>query len=118
MQSNKKNFRGGSCDSFFFPKLPYLGTLTQLRVYLHPKGIGSDWSLRSVAVTHKQSNDTWWFYHEGRLNSSSNYEAVLAPMSADPRLALPTASAVPPIGATTPNAPPASSAAQTDHAEG
>ena len=81
VNSTKKNFARGGYDSFFFPKLPYLGSLTQLRVYLDPKAlIGSGWALNSVTVTHVATDTTWYFYHNAWVDKKSNFQATIVPI--------------------------------------
>lgn len=83
MQSSKKNFARGSTDSFYFPKLPYLGNLSQIRVYIEPKGaqlVCAGWDLETVTVTHVPTNTTWAAYHGNRIDKNCGHMAILTPM--------------------------------------
>jgi len=81
VHSSKKNFARGAYDSFWFPKLPYLGSLTQLRVYLNTKTlVGSGWALNSVTVSHVASEQTWYFYYNGWVDKKTNFQATIVPM--------------------------------------
>lgn len=86
VESTKRNFRRGGVDSFFFPKLMFLGELTQVRVHLEPaRGLGRrSWELESVTVTHTPSARSWVFYCNAWINKAVGFEVALAPSGPAP----------------------------------
>ncbi|GFH11592.1 uncharacterized protein HaLaN_28979, partial [Haematococcus lacustris] len=76
--SSLGQFARGSHDEFVYPKMPFLGQLTQLRVGTSGEGLFAQWHLRTVEVTHLGSGQRWLFNCHDWINKACRWQRVLS----------------------------------------
>jgi hypothetical protein len=75
-QMNK--FERGNTDVFSVKVGQSLGEVTALKIGFDASGVGSDWLLDSVVVTHVPSKKEWMFLYQKELNSSNRSVELVA----------------------------------------
>ncbi len=75
-QMNK--FERGNTDVFAVKMGQSLGELTMLKIGFDASGVGADWLLDSVVITHVQTNKEWMFLYQKELNASNRSVELIA----------------------------------------
>jgi len=76
--TNMNKFERGNTDIFSVRVGPSLGELTMLKIGFDAAGLGADWFLDSVLVTHVQSKKEWMFIYQKELTASNRSAELIA----------------------------------------
>lgn len=71
-------FERGNVDIFTVKMGPSLGELATMKIGFDASGIGADWLLDSVIVTHVPSKKEWLFVYQKELNASNRSVELVA----------------------------------------
>ncbi len=71
-------FERGNIDVFSFKVGASLGEVAMMKIGFDASGVGADWFLDSITVTHVQSNKEWMFVYQKELNSSNRSVELIA----------------------------------------
>jgi lipoxygenase homology domain-containing protein 1 len=76
--TNLNKFERGNVDVFSVKVGLSLGELTMLKMGFDASGLGSDWLLDSVTITHVQTKKEWMFIYQKELSSSNRSVELVA----------------------------------------